>query len=114
MSPAAFRRLVLSLPETIEGEHMGHPDFRVNGRIFASLYRPRGRRMYSGMVKLTIEQQRACIRSHGSVFQPCVGAWGRQGATEIRLKAIDTLTARSAIQKAWRNVVSKSKSRSAD
>ena len=58
---------------------MGHPDFRANGRIFATLHP--GER--TGMVKLTPDEQRAFMRDHPDVFEPSSGAWGRQGCTTV-------------------------------
>jgi hypothetical protein len=74
MTPAGFRRLALALPETSEVGHMGHPDFRVGGKIFATLGYPDGG---WGMVKLTPDQQEALVSAEPSVFAPVKGGWGR-------------------------------------
>ena len=57
MTPDGFRHLALALPGAVEGEHHDHPDFRVNGRIFATLL-PDGER---GMVRVAPERQRRLL-----------------------------------------------------
>lgn len=101
MTPAAFRRRALSLPEATEGAHMGHPDFRVRGKIFATLYYPDET---LGMVKLTPEQQEAFVSAEPTVFAPVKGGWGLRGATNVRLGAAKTKSLRVALAAAWRNV----------
>ena len=101
MTPDAFRRLALSLPESVEIGHMGHPDFRVGGKIFATLgYPDEG----WGMVKLTPEQQEAFVSAEPVVFAPVKGGWGRRGATNVRLRTAKTRSLRVALAAAWRNV----------
>jgi hypothetical protein len=97
-----FRRIALGMKNAIEGAHMGHPDFRTNGRIFATLHAD----LQFGMVKLTPDQQREFVRDHPSAFAPESGAWGRQGSTAVRLAAIDEETLGEALTLAWRNVAS--------
>jgi hypothetical protein len=89
------------MPEASEVGHMGHPDFRVGGRIFATLGYPD--RQW-GMVKLTPEQQEACVSAEPSAFAPIKGAWGRGGATGVFLPAARTRSLRVALAAAWRNV----------
>ena len=101
MTPNEFRRIALAMQDASEGEHMAHPDFRANGRIFATLY-PDGER---GMVKLTPEQQRTFMRRHAAIFSPASGAWGRQGCTMVELKAADKRTTRAALNLAWQHVM---------
>lgn len=101
---ASFRRLALSMPEASEGAHMGHPDFRVKGKIFATLLPGDGQ---WGMVKLTPEQQRQFVTSNPGVFEPVKGGWGARGATQVRLAGVDSVTLRSAIITAWRNTAPK-------
>jgi hypothetical protein len=96
---ARFRRLALGMPGAAEGAHMGHPDFRVNGRIFATLHGD-GR---FGMVKLTPDQQRLFIQNSPGVFAPESGAWGRQGCTRVTLEAVDEEALGEAMTLAWRN-----------
>jgi hypothetical protein len=101
---ADFRRLALNLPEAKEGAHMGHPDFRIRNRIFATLGVPdRG----WGMVKLSPEQQEVLMRAEPAVFKPAAGAWGRRGSMHVRLAAVDRTTLRSALGMAWRNTAPK-------
>jgi hypothetical protein len=100
----AFRRLALALPETEEKAHMDHPDFRVRGKIFATLgYPDKG----WGMVKLTPEQQHYYSKDYPDVFLPVKGAWGRGGATSVHLKAVNKETLRKAISAAWCNTAPK-------
>src|SRR6266850_6818968 len=77
-----FRKLALSFPEAIESAHMDHPDFRVRGKIFATLGYPD---KDSGVVKLTPDEQRDFVGSDPNVFQPVKGAWGRRGSTSVNL-----------------------------
>ena len=94
-----FRRIALGLKDAVESAHMGHPDFRIKGRIFATLHADRR----WGMVKLTLEQQEAFVREHPAAFVPEKGAWGRQGYTAVRLDVVDEDTAGEAMTLAWRN-----------
>jgi hypothetical protein len=71
-----FRRLALTMPEALEVGHMGHPDFRVGGKIFATLGYPDER---WAMVKLTPEQQEAFVAADPVTFVPVKGGWGRAG-----------------------------------
>jgi hypothetical protein len=104
MTANDFRRLALSLPETIESAHMDHPDFRVAGKVFATLGHPaKG----WGMVKLTPEQQHYFSKDEPDVFRPVNGAWGRGGATSVNLKAADKKTLVNALQAAWNNTAPK-------
>jgi hypothetical protein len=96
---ADFRKLALALPEAIESSHMGHPDFRVGGKIFATLDAPE--KGY-GMVKLTPQEQEMFLSAEPEMFTPAAGAWGRGGATLVRLKGADKVTLKSALAVAWR------------
>lgn len=99
-----FRRLALSLPYAVESAHMGHPDFRVRGRIFATLSgQERGR----GVLKLTPEQQAAYVAELPEVFEPVQGGWGRMGMTYIILDCANEETMRGALMTAHRNVAAK-------
>jgi hypothetical protein len=94
-----FRKMVLSFPETFESAHMNHPDFRrVNGKIFATLHYPDDG---WAMVKLPPDQQQSFVEMQPSVFKPVNGAWGRQGATHVRLKSVKEETLRGALTLAW-------------
>lgn len=98
--PDAVRALALLLPEVIEGAHMGHPDFRVGGKIFATLWIDEDR----VVVKLTPEVQAALTEAEPSVFEPIAGSWGRRGWTNVDLVEADEETLRSALMAAWRTV----------
>ncbi len=100
MTAADFRRLALGLDGAIEGAHMGHPDFRVNGRIFASL-RTDGS---AGMVTLPVDEQSRFVRGHAA-FTPENGAWGRQGCTRILLRAADAEVLGEALTLAWQTAM---------
>jgi hypothetical protein len=97
MTAAGFRRIVLRLDGAIEGEHMGHPDFRVNGRIFATLH-PGDK---TGMVKVSPGVQQELLRDHPDVFSPENGAWGRQGCTRVQLARADEEVIGAALTLAW-------------
>lgn len=79
-----FRRMALSFPGTEEGSHMGHADFRVGGKIFATLSAPGPE---WGMVVLLPEQQEMAMAAEPEAFKPAAGAWGRKGSTLVRLDA---------------------------
>jgi len=95
-----FRRIALALRDTTEKAHHGHPDFRAEGRIFASLHHS----MERGMVKLTPDQQREFMRAHPHAFTPEAGAWGRQGCTRVLLAHVDAETLGEALTIARRNI----------
>jgi len=97
MTAEQFRRIALSMEGAIEGAHMGHPDFRANGRIFATL--SPGEK--DGMVKLSPEQQEEYLHAHPKAYVPVNGAWGRQGCTTVRLAAATEATLTVAMRLAW-------------
>jgi hypothetical protein len=99
MTAADFRAIALSFPETSEHKHMDHPDFRVRGKIFATLGYPDNAH---GMVKLTPEQQHNYIKSEPNVFAPAKGGWGVRGSTIVKLKAAKKTSVRKAMAAAWR------------
>ncbi|MFZ0037166.1 MAG: MmcQ/YjbR family DNA-binding protein [Candidatus Acidiferrales bacterium] len=99
-----FRRLALSFPETTENEHMGHPDFRVRGKIFATLDYPDER---WGMVKLMPDQQEDFSHAEPGVFVPVKGAWGRRGATSVLLRSAKSSSLKRALGLAWCNIAPK-------
>src|SRR5213082_1900509 len=99
MTAAEFRRIALSMPEAIESAHMAHPDFRVDGKIFATLGYPDKNH---GMVILPSEEQERLVRSLPMAFAPAKGAWGRRGSTCVRLEVIDGSTLQRAMEIAWR------------
>jgi hypothetical protein len=104
MTANDFRKIALSLPETEERTHMNHPDFRVAGKIFATLGYPDKTR---GMVKLSPEEQHYFSKDYPDTFVPVKGAWGRRGATSIYLKAVEKEVLAKAIRAAWRNTAPK-------
>ncbi len=94
-----FRRIALSFEGAEEGSHMGNPDFRVGGRIFATL--ASADKGY-GNLMLTPEQQAAFVEELPEVFVPIAGGWGRMGATHIRLAAAKPEVLAGALQTAWK------------
>jgi hypothetical protein len=100
MTPNEFRELALSFPEAIESQHMRHPDFRVGGKIFATLGYPNED---SAMVKLSPADQKEFVRTSPGIFRPVKGAWGRQGATTIHLPVATIDIGHEALAAAWRN-----------
>jgi len=104
MTVDEFRRLALALHGAVEGAHMGHPDFRANGRIFASLLPDK----HLGTVMITPEEQAELMKESPATFFPCSGAWGRAGSTHVRLNdAADEATVRAALTLAFERAVSK-------
>jgi hypothetical protein len=100
-----FRRIALGMEGASEGQHMGHPDFRVNGRIFATLTADGSR----GMVGLTPEQQQTFMTASPDTFVPAAGAWGRGGSTMVRLASVDVDTLGEAMTLAWQKAVAMKK-----
>ena len=100
MNADSFRRIALSFPETTQSAHMNHPDFRVAGKVFATLGYPDKR---WGMVRLTPEEQDNILRERPDAFHPSSGAWGRQGCTNVLLRGVDKATLHRALRIAWRN-----------
>ena len=93
-----FTRVALSLPEAVEGAHMGRTDFRVGNRIFASLHPDKN----AGMVILSPEEQAMLVEAEPAMFAPVPGGWGKSGATLIFMAAVDPPTLRDALVRAWR------------
>jgi hypothetical protein len=106
MTDDDFRRIALGMKDTIESAHMGHPDFRVNNRIFATLRADKERGMV-GMVILTPDQQQRFVEEAPKAFIPEKGAWGLQGCTTVRLETVDEELLGEAMTLAWRNRVEK-------
>ena len=104
VTAAEFRRLALSLPDAVEGSHMGHADFRVGGKIFATLGYPNPAH---GMVKLSPAEQARLVDPETEAFMPCAGAWGRQGSTSVLLKKVNKSVLKDALQRAWSDASSK-------
>jgi hypothetical protein len=93
-----FRRIALSFPGAEERAHMAHPDFRVGGRIFATLGAPDADH---GMVSLMPEQQELAMDAAPQAFRPAAGAWGRGGSTLVRLNAVSDEWLERSLRWAW-------------
>jgi hypothetical protein len=100
MNADGFRRIALGMAHAVEGAHMGHPDFRVNNKIFATIHPDQA----FGMVKLTTDQQRKLVQDQPACFAPENGAWGRAGCTRVHLAAVDEDTLGEAMTLAWPNI----------
>jgi hypothetical protein len=104
MKAEEFRKIALGFAEAVESAHLGHPDFRVGGKIFATLG-------YSdssyGVVMLTPEAQQKAMQSNPAAFSPASGAWGRRGNTRVLLEAIDAQELREVMTIAWRKTAPK-------
>lgn len=103
MTADEFRNIALSFPDAYEHGHMGHPDFRVNKKIFATL----GPDEAWGMVKLTPEQQTLFVDKDPEAFEPIKGAWGIKGATKVNLAPATEPNVLQALTLAWRNLTLK-------
>ena len=99
MTAEQFRKLVLSFSDAEERAHHAHPDFRVGGKIFATLGYPD---KDHGMVVLPPEEQERLVGTYPNVFATAKGAWGKRGSTAVRLDAADKTTLKRAIEIAWR------------
>jgi len=104
MNAEDFRRIALSLPGSQESSHMGSPDFRVDGRIFATLA---SQSKGYGNLMLSPEQQAQFVAEAPEVFLPVAGGWGRNGATHIRLAAANEDMLAGALRTAWKLRVDK-------
>ena len=98
MNAADFRRIALSLPGAEEGSHMGSADFRVGGRIFATLA---AQKLGYGNLMLDLEHQTAFVEEQPEVFLPISGGWGRMGMTHIRLAEANEDLLTGALRTAW-------------
>ena len=104
MNVADFRRIAVSLPSAEESSHMGQPDFRVDGRIFATLA---SAKQGYGNLMLTPEQQTAFVEEMPEVFLPIPGGWGTMGMTHIRLAEASEDVLYGALHSAWKLRVEK-------
>jgi hypothetical protein len=105
MTANDFRLVALNFPESVESSHMDHPDFRVGGKIFATLgYFDKD----WGMVKLMPDQQEEFVKAEPKVFVPAKGYWGRRGATCVHLRTAKKTSVREAMREAWLNTAPKS------
>jgi hypothetical protein len=99
MTADEFRRMALSFPEVVEGSHMGHADFRVGGKVFATLGYPDER---YGAAMLTPQDQDLLVQDHPKTFAPAAGAWGASGSTTIALRGASKRAVGIALEAAWR------------
>ena len=99
MNSVDFRRIALSLEGAEEGSHMGAADFRVGGRIFATLA---AEKQGYGNLMLTPEQQALFVAEEPEIFIPVAGGWGRNGATHVRLEAANEDLLTGALRTAWK------------
>ena len=104
MTPSDFRRLALSLDGAEEGSHFGSADFRVGGRIFATLA---AQKQGYGNLMLTPEHQAAFVAEAPDIFLPIPGGWGRNGATHVVLAAANEDLLLGALRTAWKIRVDK-------
>ena len=100
MTPEGFRKLALTLPGAEESAHCDHPDFRIGGKVFASLGYPNDEH---GMVKLTPEQQVEFVEKQPGAFEPCKGVWGQRGTTSVHLAAVTKSVLQAALALALQN-----------
>lgn len=98
MQPNEFRRIALSMSEAFESAHMGHADFRVNGKIFATLGYPDE---HHGMVVIPPDEQARFMQEEPDVFSAAAGAWGRRGSTIVNLRKVKPGVLRRAVTLAW-------------
>ena len=100
--------MALALPGAVEAAHVGHPDFRIANKVFASLGAPDAS---WAMVKLTPSQQRVLIENAPGIFKRCSGAWGERGYTNVKLPLADKAVLDSVLQAAAKNITSHPKKR---
>jgi hypothetical protein len=98
LTAASFRRIALTLPEAVEGSHFGNADFRVGGKIFATL--SLASEGY-GVLLLTPEQQAGMVEDEPKIFSPVPGGWGRQGSTRVLLAKVAPDILKAALRTAW-------------
>ena len=99
MTEAGFRKIALKMPDAIEGSHMGHADFRVGGKIFATCGFKKG----FGVLMLTPDQQAGMVEDAPEMFVPVPGGWGLKGATQVVLANITPALLEPALRLAWKN-----------
>ena len=99
MTGTDFRRIALSMPEAVEGAHFGNADFRVDGKIFATLALEKDG---FGVLLLSPEEQAGMVEDAPEVFSPVPGGWGRQGSTRVSLAKVSPEILEAAVRTAWR------------
>jgi hypothetical protein len=98
LTAASFRRIALSLPEAVEGSHFGNADFRVGGKIFATLsLESEG----YAVLLLTPEQQAGMVEDEPRIFSPVSGGWGLKGSTRVLLAKVPPDILEAALRAAW-------------
>lgn len=107
MKASDFRRIALSLPSTEEGSHFGNPDFRVDGKIFATLSLEREG---FGVLLLSPEEQAGMVADAPDVFSPVPGGWGDKGSTRVSLAKVTADVLEGALRLAWRRRSEKNQS----
>ncbi len=103
MTADDFRRLALTFPEAVEQSHMNHPDFRVGGRIFATLSADEE----YGVLLLSPEEQTHYLAAEPAGFSSVPGGWGRKGSTRVHLDNVTGVILREAMTAAWKKRASK-------
>jgi hypothetical protein len=98
-----FRRIALALDGAFESAHMGHPDFRAHGRIFATIQPD----SHWGGLMLTPDQQRRFLRESPEAFKPAAGAWGAAGSTLVHFASVDADTLGETLTMCWQNAAAK-------
>jgi hypothetical protein len=104
MKASDFRKIALSMAGAAEGSHFGNPDFRVGGRIFATLSLEREG---YGVLLLNPEQQAGMVEDAPEVFSPVPGGWGRNGSTRVLLSSVAPDVLEAALRTAWQNRIAK-------
>jgi hypothetical protein len=104
MTAKEFRRIALSFAGVQEGQHMSHPDFRVGGKVFATLGYPDDE---FGTLMISPEDQSILVRKHPKAFKPVAGAWGKAGSTSVLLRVAPQRAVRTALEAAWERRASK-------
>jgi hypothetical protein len=98
MTASDFRRIALSLPGTVEGSHFGSADFRVGGKIFATLSQENEG---YGVLLLTPEEQAGMVEDAPDVFSPVPGGWGKKGSTRVLLAKVTPDVLEGALRMCW-------------
>lgn len=103
MQQQEFRALALGFTEAVEAGHFDTADFRVRGKIFATLRQADGR----AVLKLSPDQQQLLMETAPGQFEPVKGSWGQKGWTRVVLDRADEATVRHAMEYAWGSVAPK-------
>ena len=98
MTAAHFPKFALGFPETIEAAHVGHPDFRVGGKMFATLGYPNEE---CAVLLLSPEEQRQLVSQYPKMFESVPGGWGRRGSTQVLLNHVTKPVLKAAMERAW-------------